>query len=259
MKEEKIEFKSQGKKVFGILHIPDRQNPPAIILVHGYGGYIFTERFRHIASEFCKAGYVTLRFAFRGFESETGERAPEIKNLTISGEISDLKAAIDFVCKRGYKKIGLASESLGGVIIILLNDSRIKTAALWSANIHVKNIFDELYGEELIKEIEEKGTAVYTSHTTGKKSIISKKFWEEVKSIDDIPKEKIKEIKYPLLIIHGTQDEYFGVKVAEDLYKLANEPKKLLIIEGANHTFTQFEYRKQLIDAILDWFNKHLD
>jgi esterase/lipase len=260
MREEKVEFYSEGQKVIGILHIPDVENPPAIIIVHGYGGYIFTDRFKHIASDFCKVGYATLRFAFRGFDSETGDKSTkEFKNLTISGEISDLKAAIDFMYSKGYRKIGLASESLGGTIIILLNDTRVKALAFWSANIHVKATFENLYGDKMIKEIEEKGRAIYTSHTTGNKFEIGKKFWDEVKKIEDISERKIKAIKCPILIIHGANDRYFGVKVAKDLYKIANKPKKLLIIEGANHTFVELECRQQLIDAILDWFKRYLD
>lgn len=259
MKVEKIYFKNQGQKIVGVLHIPDNKNPPAIVIVHGYGGYAFSERFRFIASEFCKAGYAVLRFAFRGYDFKTGDKSKsEFKNLRLFGEISDLRAAIDFMQKRGYERIALASESLGGVIILLLNDPRVKVLALWSINIHLKAIFENLYGEKIIKELEEKGRAIYVSHTTGDKFEINKEFWDEVKDIGDIPESKIREIKCPLLIIHGTNDKYFGPKVDRDLYELANEPKKLLIIKGANHTFTEPKHQKQLIKAILDWFNKWL-
>ncbi len=259
MKEEKVVFYSKGQRVSGILHTPDIKNTSAIIMVHGYGGFAFTKRFNFIASNFCKNGYAVLRFTFRGYDTKTSDKnSSEFKNLTISGEILDLKAAIDFMYKRNYKKIGLVSESLGGVIIILLNDPRIRALALWSVNIHVKAIFEDLYNEKIIKNLEEKGHATYISDTTGGNFEINKKFWDEVKNIGNIPENKIKEIKCPILIIHGTNDEYFGVEVAEDLYKLANEPKKLLIVKGANHTFTGLEYQKQLIGSILDWFNKWL-
>lgn len=259
--EEKVTIKnSEGQEISGILHIPNVENPPAVIIAHGYGGYAFSERFEFVASELCKAGYAVLRFVFRCYDSVTGDKdTEEFKDLTISGEISDLKAVIDFMYQRGYKKIGLTSESLGGVIIILLNDPRVKAIAPWSANIHVRDIFENLYGKEMIKEIEEKGSSIYTSHTTGKKSVIERNFWEEVKKIGDIPEAKIKEIKCPILIIQGDKDEYFDVRIAEDLYNLANEPKKLVIVENANHTFASSkQHQKQLVSSILDWFNKYL-
>ena len=68
MKEEIIDFNSEGERTVGILHIPNVEHSPAIILVHGYGGYIFTKRFEFIASELCKAGYAVLRFMFRGYD-----------------------------------------------------------------------------------------------------------------------------------------------------------------------------------------------
>jgi len=164
MKEEKVKFGKQEKKIIGILNIPDVKNPPAIIMVHGYGGFAFSERFEFIASELCKANYAVLRFVFRGYNATTSDKhETEFKNLTISGEISDLKEAIDFMHQRGYKKIGLISESLGGVIIILLNDPRIKVLALWSANIHVRSIFENLFSKKMIKEVEEKGYSTYIS------------------------------------------------------------------------------------------------
>jgi len=257
MKEEKVKIKNQSQEILGILHIPDVETDKAIIIAHGYGGYIFTGRFRFIAQEFCKSGYTVLRFAFRGYNSETGDPSPlQFKNLTISGETSDLKSAIDFMNDKGYKRLGFASESLGGAIFLLLNDKRIKVAALWSVNIHIKSIFDDLYGEKIIKELGEKGVAIYTSHTTGKSFEISKNFWEEVKQIGDISEDKIRKINCPMLIIHGTKDQYFSTQVAKDLYNFANEPKKLFIVEGANHTFTEPKYQRRLIDSILDWFEK---
>ncbi len=258
--EERITIKnSEGQEISGILHIPNVENPPAIIIAHGYGGYAFSERFESIASELCKAGYAVLRFVFRCYDPVTGDKdTEEFKDLTISGEASDLKAVVDFMYQKGYKKIGLTSESLGGVIIILLNDPRIKAIAPWSANIHVRDVFEGLYGKEMLKELEEKGYSTYISHTTGEKSVVGRNFWEEVKKIGDIPENKIKEIKCPILIIQGDKDEYFNVKIAEDLYNLANEPKKLVIVEGANHTFTNSEHQKQLVNSILDWFNKYL-
>jgi len=91
MKEEKVEFYSEGQKVHGILHIPSKITDNAIIMVHGFGGYAFNEPFEDVAKNLCMSGFEVLRFAFRGY----GEKE-NMNNLTISGEIKDLKSAIDF-------------------------------------------------------------------------------------------------------------------------------------------------------------------
>ncbi len=259
MKEEKVEFCSEGQKVHGILYISDVENSPAIIVTHGYGGYIFADRFKHLTLELCKAGYTVLTLIFRGYDIKTGDKSKEdFKSLTLSGQISDLKAAIDFLYKKGYKKIGFTAECFGGIIALLLNDPRIKALAFWSIDIRNKASFEKLYGKKLIKELEEKGKSIYTSLTTGKKFDINKDFWTEIKNIGDVSESKIKEIKCPMLIVYGDSDKFFDGKVSEDLYKLANKPKKLILIKGANHIFSNPEHLKELSESIIDWFNKWL-
>ena len=46
---------------------------------------------------------------------------------------------------------------------------------------------------------------------------------------------RIKRIKKPLLIIHGTADEFIPVQHGRKLYESANAPKSFLWVEGAGH------------------------
>ena len=50
-----------------------------------------------------------------------------------------------------------------------------------------------------------------------------------------LTKERIKEVDEPVLVIHGTKDNVMPVQHGEKVFKLANEPKELSIVEGANH------------------------
>jgi uncharacterized protein len=49
---------------------------------------------------------------------------------------------------------------------------------------------------------------------------------------------KIANLKAPLLIIHGTDDEIIPVEMARRLYAVAAEPKELYLIAGAHHNDT---------------------
>jgi esterase/lipase len=257
MKEEKVEFESKGQKAFGILRVPNVKNPPAVIITHGYGGFIFEKRYELLASELYKSGYAVLTLIFRGYDPNTGDKSEKhFKDVSIAGEVSDLKKAIDFLYKRGYKKIGFAAECFGGVIALLLNNPRIEALALWSTSIYIKKLFQELYGEKIIKELEEKDQSIYTSRTTGKKFIIKRKLWDEVKVIEGTLEKKI---KCPLLIIYGTNDKLFDIKFYNDFYKIANEPKKLIAVKKADHIFSSHpKYLKKLIDSVIEWFDKWL-
>lgn len=58
----------------------------------------------------------------------------------------------------------------------------------------------------------------------------------------------------PLWMIHGSQDEYTTSQAATSLYDLANEPKRLIEIDGGNHRFDgkQAELFKALREG-LQW------
>lgn len=46
---------------------------------------------------------------------------------------------------------------------------------------------------------------------------------------------KIGQVGLPVLIAHGRDDHYIPARFSEALYAAANEPKQLLLIDGANH------------------------
>lgn len=46
---------------------------------------------------------------------------------------------------------------------------------------------------------------------------------------------KIKSIRVPLLIVHGTDDEIVPVTMSQKLFTVANDPKQLLLIPTAGH------------------------
>lgn len=47
--------------------------------------------------------------------------------------------------------------------------------------------------------------------------------------------DKIKKVRCPVLIIHGTSDSVIPVSHGQQLFESANEPKRFLWIEGADH------------------------
>jgi len=66
---------------------------------------------------------------------------------------------------------------------------------------------------------------------------LKKAFYDEFFTLD-IPKA-IQKYQKPLLLVHGEFDEAVPLKDAEELLKIANKPKQLVIIKGADHSFTQ--------------------
>ena len=50
-----------------------------------------------------------------------------------------------------------------------------------------------------------------------------------------LSRQRIGQVSEPLLIVHGTDDRVIPVSNGRELFALANEPKRLAIIEGAVH------------------------
>jgi esterase/lipase len=260
MKEEKIYFENNGQKIVGILHIPDNENFSAIIMCHGFTANMNEDHnlFIKIAKKLCENGFTVLRFDFRG----SGKSEGEFIDMTISGEVSDLKEAIEFILKQKINKdkIGVLGLSLGSVVSILGWDERIKALVLLSPANDSKKVFIKGFGEKTVKEIEEKGFVdlqkVPEGWRTQTSFKVGKKFLEEIRKTKLI--NNIKFVKCPILIIQGKDDEDVDWHDSKELYSLANKPKEIKLIENADHTFDNPEHEKKVIELSLDWFKKYL-
>jgi fermentation-respiration switch protein FrsA (DUF1100 family) len=67
--------------------------------------------------------------------------------------------------------------------------------------------------------------------------------------------DKIAQIKSDLLVIHGTADVIVPTKFGIQLFKAANQPKRLLLVRGAGHTnLYDFGAGK----PIVEWLDKEI-
>jgi len=47
--------------------------------------------------------------------------------------------------------------------------------------------------------------------------------------------EAVQRIRIPILYIHGKKDEEISVSASEEMYKISNKPKELVLIDNADH------------------------
>ena len=59
------------------------------------------------------------------------------------------------------------------------------------------------------------------------------------------------EVTWPLLVIHGSDDEWVGADQGRMLYERAKQPRRYAEIEGANHAFAW--HRAALLKEISGW------
>ena len=235
MNVEKVFFQSDGQKISGVLHLPDRDLPPCVIASHGLLSSKDSEKYAALGKRLSREGIAMLRFDFRGI----GESEGRLEDDTVSRRIADLGAAIDWMLnRRGLgKKIGLVGSSLGGYVSLFKAaiDQEVRALVIWATPLHL----DDLGSKE----------------QEGDYPLPGKAFFE------DLPKHRLLPVlpRVPnCMVIHGEKDELVPVDQAWEIFQGLAGPKEIHILEGADHRLTQPVHRERAMDLTVEWMKKFL-
>lgn len=209
----------------------NRKDAPTILYLHGNDRNI-SDNLEHTL-RLHGMGYNVLLPDYRGYGKSSGGKPSERKVY------EDAEAAWQYLVKwRGMApgKIFIYGHSLGGAIAIDLAVHHPEAAGL--------------IAESTFTSMKAMGEINYGYLPVG--LLINQRF-ESLK--------KIPALKIPLLIIHGTWDKRVPVAMGKQLYAAAPEPKKLLLIEGGEHSNSSsvgwIEYRDALADFVDINIKKH--
>ena len=235
MRTEKVSFQSEGCRLSGILHLPDKKNPPCVVASHGLLSSKESEKYIALGERISQEGMALLRFDFRGI----GESEGKEEDSTISKKIKDLASAIDFV--RSYlgsrSRIGLLGSSLGGFLSLMKAsmEEGIGAIVVWATPLTL----DDLASKRGDKE----------------DPLPPRVFFE------DLPKHRLLPLLPKVstcLIVHGEKDELVPVEEALRIFEHLREPKEIHIIGGPDHRFLNPEHRQRAIELTLEWFKRYL-
>lgn len=289
--KKNVEFYSEGSLVKGILYLPgnleENEKVPAILLCHGFAG-VKELLLPNYAEEFCKNGFITLTFDYRGFGESEGERG----KLSPQAQVNDIRNAITFLQSLpGVEpgKLGLWGTSFGGANAITTAgvDKRIKCLSIQLAFGDGERVITGNLSKEEKEKLKSTLMKVWSKAVTQNKNMqvpIHRVLTDEQsiefynKTVDKHPELNIKipfltiketmeykpeiyldSIQIPLLIIAAEKDKVNPKEESEILYQKANEPKELHIIKGATHyEVYEGEFFMEVAAKQVDWFNKYL-
>ncbi|HIH14318.1 MAG TPA: alpha/beta fold hydrolase [Nanoarchaeota archaeon] len=243
MKIQKVWFKnSKGQRLAGNLWTPKRYN---YTLVFAAGiGWVSAEweTTPSWPAGFAKKGYRVLTFDFRG----RGESEGDFSETTLTTNINDLNAAIDFL----NSNVVLIGASFGGTasICIAAKNKRVKCLITMAA----PHNLDAWLGGNRLAEAKKNGYSI-GAESWQKYSLALFVNAREYKVI-----EKAKMIKVPWLIIHGNKDKSIPVQQARDFYREAKCTKELQIVKGADHGFNTDEADEVLFLLLRGWLKRYL-
>jgi fermentation-respiration switch protein FrsA (DUF1100 family) len=263
LSERCVEFENQGSKLFGMLHLPQGKKPkPCVVFLHGYTGDRIGEHFVFVkaARELARNGTAAFRFDFRG----SGESEGDFKDISVETEISDALRALEVA--RGMsevdeKRVGLLGHGLGGcVAACIAAESGAVSVALWAPTAFADYLverdgetFKDPYiwlPENFREALEKKGHVDMGGFRRGKA------FFESIRFYD--PLSAIAEYAGPVLFLHGSEDQTVSLINSQLLHENAGGRKLLVVVDGADHTFSTEHWEEQVIGATVRWFAETL-
>ncbi len=264
--QDRLSFISaDGFRLSAVIEGPQEKSKGGIILAHGlqgnkdssarYENGFHVELSRRLVLE----GFTVLRFDFRGHGESEGEQT----DVTLSGEVADLYAAIRYLRRLGLNKIGIIAASFAGgvaVVYAAVKDENVGAIVLVCPTLDYRPSLleskpfwvDGDLSEEAALELKRNGFLPHRDFCMGPVLI------NEAKII--IPFEFMPRIRCPVLTIHGNRDSIVPYEMSQKYHK-CNPDSELLTLDGADHGPSILwtpEHTRKAINATPDWFKRFL-
>ena len=211
---------SDNIELLGWYHEKNIKDFKTIIYFHGNAGSL--ENRIHKLNHFHEMNVNFLIVAWRGFSGNNGN--PSEQGLYVDG-----KSAIDWLIKKGVdeKNLILYGESLGTGVATHLAQNRSFAGVIletpFTSMIDAAKIFYPYIPVNLL---------------------LKDKF-ENYK--------KIKNVKLPILVMHGEKDQIVPFSMGKKIYEMANEPKYFYFTKYDDH---MMEYDEKLVLAIKSFLKR---
>ncbi len=245
--EERVTFSNaRGQRLCGILHRPAARPMAAAILCHGMGSSKESEKFVMLGRDLSARGVLALRFDF----AASGESEGRFEDVTYSGEAADIAAAYTVLGKSGVAKIAVVGSSMGGTAALLFAASHpIAALATIAAPVHPEKFAERFLTDTQRSEWRTEGFIIYNGLR------LNSTLLADVEAIDIAAAAR--KISAPALVLHGDRDPTVPVEEGHELYAALRGPKRLVILEGAEHRLAGGHLQKA-VDEITEWLTEHL-
>ena len=268
-----------SRPVQGMVHLPPRPGQhPAVVICHGFKGFMDWGFFPYLADLLASRGFVTIRFNFSGSGVRPGDdRVSDFeafKTATLTKDLAELTGLIDGLgtaLAPGHiatDRIGVLGHSRGGGTTLLesaRDTTAVKALVTWSAVATYQR-----YSEEEKRAWRLGGSIPVVNARTGQELEIGCEVLDDLdQNVGSLDLEAAaRKRTVPWLLIHGTADETVPLSEAEVLHRSAQAAQagtEFLRIEDGSHTFGSghpfFGPTPQLIEAMNAtqlWFRRHL-
>lgn len=289
MREDRVEFYSEGARVAGIFRRPDGDGPFAgIVQGPGWLGLKDAKLYLPYHEAFTAAGFAVLIFDYRGFGDSEGTR----ETLSPTMQLEDLINAVTYMQTRedvlpdSIGTFGSGGTGGGNAVLLAAADRRVRCAVSqvpvadgedWLRRMRREHewyeFLDRLSADRRRRVMTGEGEMVHpreeimVSTPERKQAAVKKDVDDRIptsvplraaeaiiayKPIDEAPKVR------NLLVVGVEGDAVTPTDHAVALYEAAPEPKKLIMQRHSTHYAAYAQYGDAVIPAMVDWFATHL-
>ncbi len=206
---------------------------------------------RNISRALTARGWAVLRFDFTGL----GESEGDFSETNFSSNVADLLSAAAFMEREYRAPMVLIGHSLGGAAVLQAAGEIPECKAV----VTIGAPCDPAHVTHLLK------TARETIEAEGEAEIVlaGRTFKIKKQFLDDLEmtrmKEKIRQLKRPLLIFHSPVDETVSIENARHIYESARHPKSFVSLDTADHLLTRAEDSNYVGQVLAVWAKRYLD
>ena len=229
-----------GEKIDYTFH--DAGSEKIVVIGHGVTGNKDRPLVLALAEGLSNAGISALRFSFSG----NGDSEGSFLDSNITKEVSDLDSVISFVQGLG-KEVIYAGHSMGGAVGVSVAsvDDRITALISLAGMVNTKKFAITEFGEV---------TPDQGLMWDDEDCPLSQSFMDDLTGIDTLL-ERGASITVPWLLVHGTEDDVVLIDDTHEINEKAGENSNKLIIEGADHVFSDPEHMKIMVDGVIEWLS----
>ncbi len=223
-----------GGGVAAVAHLPEKLPAPVVVCSHGLLSSKASAKYQLLGEVLSEAGIAVVRFDFTGCGAT---EAPPAEDL-IATRLRDLLVVIDFARSQAWagEPLGLMGSSFGGYISLVAaaaTKAPVRALACWSTP------FDLERANLPIEDLEE----------------IKRIYPDNFKLGGPVNLAGLPPLE-GALIVHGLKDEVIPWGDSEEIYRTVGEPKQLLLLEDADHVFSDARHRRSAVDATRAWLRR---
>jgi pimeloyl-ACP methyl ester carboxylesterase len=236
------ELRNPAGERLAATYVPGRAGSRALVVI-GHGLTSDRERpwSQALSAGLAEHGIASLRLAFSG----NGDSEGRFEDSNPSKEVLDLGAVLDAFSDRRLAYVG---HSMGGAVGLMraVGDERITALVSLAGIAHPRAFVERLFGHLVPGEV-----------MLGKPHCrLSATFVEDMTRLDTLA-PLAPRVEVPWLLVHGDADEIVPHGDSLDLWRAAGERPELVVLEGADHSFTG-EHLVPMVERVVSWLVGHV-